>query len=401
MLPLRLSVVVVSWARPRALARCLTALSQMRSTRFEVVVVADEDGRNVARTLPLANRITLIPQDIANISHARNLGIAAAAGDVVAFIDDDAVPEPDWAEAILAAFEDPALCAATGPVIGRNGFSLQWGRMATDRTGRDRWLPESDGPRSGETVKIHGTNMAARRSCLALHGGFDPVFSFYLDETDLARRLAQAGEILRYIPGMRVHHGYAESPRRRADRVPTDLTDIGASTALFLRKHAPDQMDTAIDALVEDQRLRLLRLARARKIGATEMRSLSESLRQGIERGMNTDFHPKQSLSTPSRSFLPLRDVLPLPMSFRDGWRHKAPSLRALAAQDVAEDVPVFLILLEPTPRKHRLAFTDGGWWEQTGGLFGPSDRSGPRFQIWRRADRVAHEQSSLFGSAA
>ncbi|MDG3041469.1 glycosyltransferase family 2 protein [Roseicyclus marinus] len=397
MLPLRLSVVIVSWARPRALARCLTALSQMRSTRFELIVVADDDGLNVARRLSFSDRITFIRQDFANISAARNQGIVAAAGDVVAFIDDDAVPEPDWAEATLTAFEDPGLSAATGPVIGRNGLSLQWGLMATDRTGRDRWLAKDDTPGADETVKLHGTNMAIRRSCVTLLGGFDPVFGFYLDETDLARRLAYAGKVARYIPELRVHHGYAESPRRRADRVPTDLTDIGASTAIFLRKHAPDQIDTALTALVEDQRLRLLRLARGRKIGAAEMRRLSDSLRSGIETGLDRDFSPLQTLPDPSRGFVPLRDTLPPPLSIRDGWWHQAARLRAEAQNAVAMGHPVALIMLEPTPRKHKIAFTDGGWWEQTGGLFGPADRSEPRFQIWRRAGRAARERARLF----
>ena len=138
---LRLSAVVVSAGRPRALDRCLTALSQMQTTRAEVIVVADPAGMAVAQRHSQAARLTILPQDRPNISAARNAGIAAAAAEIVAFIDDDAVPEPGWAAALLAAFADPAIAAATGPVIGRNGISLQWGRMAVDRQGRDRWLP--------------------------------------------------------------------------------------------------------------------------------------------------------------------------------------------------------------------------------------------------------------------
>ena len=402
MQPSRLSVVVVSWGRPRALARCLTALSQMRSTRFEVIVVADADGLAVARGLPFADRLTLLDQTAENISVARNTGIRAAAGDVVAFLDDDAVPEPDWAEAILAAFADPGLTAVTGPVIGRNGISLQWGHMAFDRVGRDRWLTGAGAqPGTGEALKLHGTNMAFRTIELTRTGGFDPVFRFYLDETDLALRLHASGALLRYCPAMRVHHGYAESARRRADRVPTDLTDIGASTAFFLRKHAPDAMEGTLADLLADQRSRLMRLARARKIGPPEIRRLMEGLQSGIATGRAGDLPALSPLPRADRPFAPLRDALPPPLSRRAGWRHAAATLRAQAAADVAAGQPSALILLEPTPRKHRVSFTDGGWWEQVGGLYGPSDRSGPRFQFWRQSARVQHEWDRFFASSA
>lgn len=398
MQPLRLSVVIVSWGRPRALARCLTALSQMRSIRFEVIVVADPDGLSVARGLPFADRLILLYQIVENISVARNMGIAETAGDVIAFIDDDAVPEPDWAEAILSAFEDPDLNAVTGPVIGRNGISLQWGPMVFDRVGRDRWLTkDEDGPRKGEALKLHGTNMAFRAVDLRRTGGFDPSFRFYLDETDLAQRISAVGAVLRYWPRMRVHHGYEQSTRRRADRVPTDLSDIGASTAVFLRKHAPDMIEPALAELVSDQRTRLLRLARARKIGPSEMRRLMDSLQSGIQTGSTRDLAPVAPIESGDRRFLPLRETLPPSLVWRHGWRHRARALRDDAAADTARGQPSALLLLEPTPRKHRVSFTDGGWWEQTGGLYGPAARTEPRLQLWRYKARVLQERDRFF----
>lgn len=387
----RLSVVVVSAGRPRALVRCLTALGQMRSTRFEVIVVADADGLAMARTLPFADRLVLLPQELANISAARNAGVAAAAGDVIGFIDDDAVPEPGWAEAIMAGFAVPDVAAVTGPVLGRNGISLQWGLMAVDRLGRDRWLPDGEGPGDGEALKLHGTNMAVRRDALTLTGGFDTGFRFYLDETDLTLRLEAVGARLVYLPGAVVHHGFAASARRDADRVPLDLQDIGASSALFLRKHAPDQVEPALDQLITDQRARLLRLARRRRIGPVEMRNLMETLASGIAAGRDRDSDTPMPLRT-SRVFQPLRTEVPPPMQRLDGWRHGAAALRRTAAETLARGTPVALMLIEPTPRKHRVEFTEGGWWEQRGGLFGPSDRDGKRLQAWRYSSRVVAE---------
>ena len=389
----RLSVVVVSWGRPRALARCLTALGQQRTTRAEVIVVADEDGLAAARALPLAHRMTLLPQDVQNISAARNTGIAAAAGEVVAFVDDDAVPEPGWAEAMLSAFEAGDIAAATGPVLGRNGISLQWGRMAVNARGQDRW---TDAPRDGETLKLHGTNMAFRRADLTRTGGFDTGFRFFLEDTDMALRLAGAGLGSAYVPGAVVHHGFAASARRREDRVPLDLFDVGASSALFLARHAPEAREAALRDLETEQRLRLLRLVRRRKLDARGLRALMESLVAGIAEGRHRQ-GLVPAVAAPGRTFAALRDTVPPGMRLLCGWRHRAGALRAEAAEHVARGTPVALILLEPTPRKHRVGYTEGGWWEQTGGLYGPSDRTAPRMQAWRYANRIAAEQSRLF----
>lgn len=391
----RLSVVVVSWGRPRALARCLTALGQMRSVRFEVIVVADGDGLAVARGVPMAERLVLLEQEAANISAARNAGIAAAAGEVVAFIDDDAVPEPGWAEALLGAFETSDTAAVTGPVIGRNGFSLQWGRMAVDAQGRDRWLGEGEAPAPGEALKLHGTNMALRREVLTRTGGFDTGFAFYLDETDLALRLARAGLGLVYLPDAVVHHGFAASARRREDRVPLDLFDIGASSALFLRKHAPEALEAVLAELEAAQRARLLRLARKRKLGPEEMRRLMESLAAGIAAGRERP-STEPGIGGPERPFRAMREALPGAMRCLDGWVYRAGSSRSKAARHVAAGEPVALLLLEPTPRKHRLCFTETGWWEQRGGVFGPAERSAPRLQAWTPAARRAREWGRL-----
>jgi GT2 family glycosyltransferase len=396
----RLSVVVVSWGRPRALARCLTALGQMRSTRVEVIVVADADGLAVARGMPMAGRLVLLPQEGENISAARNAGIAAAAGEVVAFIDDDAVPEPGWAEALLGAFETDCLEAATGPVLGRNGISLQWGRMAVDALGRDRWLREGETPGAGETLKLHGTNMAMRRDVLSRTGGFDTGFRFYLDDTDLARRLADAGAVMAYLSRAVVHHGFAASARRREDRVPLDLFDIGASSALFLRKHAPDALEPALAELEAAQRARLLRLARRRKLGASEMRRLMESLAEGMADGRRRAPHVP-SVAAAARGFTPVRDALPPPALRIDGWVHRPGDARSRAAEALAAGQPAVLLLLEVSPRKHRVSFTEGGWWEQRGGVWGPADRSEPRLQAWRPQARRAREWrrlSSIWG---
>src|SRR5690606_23264203 len=159
--------------------------------------------------------------------------------------DDDAVPEPTWASRLAAPFAHPRVGAAGGFVRGRNGISFQWRALAVDHLGQDHPLevdPEGVSLHEGtatRAVKTQGTNCAFRRAGWLAAGGFDPAFRFYLDEADVNLRLAAAGHLTAVVPRAEVIHGFAASARRRADRVPADLTDIGASTAVFLRRHAP------------------------------------------------------------------------------------------------------------------------------------------------------------------
>lgn len=392
-----LSVVVASHGRPGALRRCLMALGQSISGPIEVIVVADKEGLEAVAHLPNAERIKTVLQAQPNLAQARNDGIAHAAGDIVGFLDDDAVPEPTWAGAIKAAFqEDPARSAVTGPVLGRNGISLQWGSMAVDAQGRDMPFaePEAALP-SGLCRKLHGTNMAIRRDILLSLGGFDPAFRFYLDDTDLALCLAGAGHQVHWLHHAQVHHEFAASERRNSDRVPLSLFDVGASTVVFLRKHAPGELDDALRRLAEDQRARLFRFVRKRKLGARDVEDLMRSLRAGIDDGSSRSFGDHQIVDRKTA----FSTLMPEPGADEPpsdqvlcGRRIHAARLRDEAARLTSEGARVTLFLFEPTPRAHKVSYCDGGWWEQIGGLYGRSDRNTPRFQIWRAKNRVFQE---------
>lgn len=388
-----LSIVVASYGRPGALCRCLIGLSQLAFAPVEVVVVADKAGLAAISDLPFADRLKTVLQAEPNVGRARNDGIAQASGDVVAFIDDDAVAEPTWAARIMSAFgADPRLAAVTGSVLGRNGISTQWGSMGVDQQGRDFTISEPDHRLDGGVVrKLHGTNMAVRRTVLHSIGGFDPAFRFYLDDTDLAFRIGTRGLKTRFLPSAVVHHAFGPSAQRDADRVPLSLYDIGASTAAFLRKHAPGDMDEAIARLAEDQRARLFRLVRRRKIGARAMKALTDGLREGLDEGRARPIGHHEAVSSIA-TFLPLFDQPVARDEVLSGKRGKAAQLRSEAQALVDEGARVSLFLFEPTPRAHRVRFTDGGWWEQSGGVWGRSDRNMPRIQAWRIDTRLFSE---------
>ncbi len=124
---MQLSVVIVSRHRTDALLRAIAGVRQNDHVDLELVVVADPAG--CAAVWALGLPIKLVAFDAANISAARNAGIAVAGGQMIAFLDDDAVPEPTWAGRLVAPFADDAVHQAGGFVRGRNGISYQWRAM--------------------------------------------------------------------------------------------------------------------------------------------------------------------------------------------------------------------------------------------------------------------------------
>ena len=413
--PVLVSIVIVSRGRPGSLTWCLTGIDGLDYPAFEVVVVADPAGVEAVRASGFGARVKLIGFDEANIAAARNAGIVQAAGEIVAFIDDDAVPEPTWLQRLVAAFQTPRVTAAGGFVRGRNGFSFQWQAREVDHGGRARRLaidgsaPVLPRPTPGFAIKTEGTNMAVRRDVLAAMGGFDPGFRFYLDETDLNLRLAGLRKQTAIVPGAEVHHAYAASDRRRADRAVTDLSQIGASAAYFLRKHCPTQERAErLNEIMRDQQMRVFDQVRARLIRQSEVGPLIAGLKRGVQEGMSRPITGLAPLIGPNSGFLrfaPRRrggTVLA-------GRIWQARRLRREAAERAAAGENVTLFLFGPSARYHRVRFTPGGYWEQNGGLWGRSDRAGPVFQavgfetrLRREVDRVAemrgleHENGAL-----
>lgn len=379
------SVIIVSRHRPAALLRAITSLRQQDHANFELIVVADP-----AALAGLAQDIRKIPFDEANISVARNLGLAVAAGEIVAFIDDDAVAEPTWLTRLTAPFANPDVMASTGFVRGRNGISWQWRACEVDHLGQDHPLEITGltlrGP-NPRAIKTQGTNCAFRSSALCAIGGFDPAFRFYLDEADVNLRMACLTAI---VPNAEVHHGYLASVRRRHDRLPLSLFDIGASTAAFLRRHAPSEVNP--ERLIAQQTQRLAAWQRAGKMTARQADDLLVSLHLGWQEGLVRPLRSAEILPRTVADFLPLGGIGPRIGTVLAGriWSRK--SLRERAERAVAQGHIATVICLSPTRRAHFVEFDPAGFWLQQGGIWGRADRSDPRI-IWGNfSRRVAQE---------
>jgi O-antigen biosynthesis protein len=395
---LPVSIVIASRNRPALLQRALTALTQQDHPQIEVIVVADTEAAEQVRARGLP--VKIVPFDRANVAAARNAGIVLAGAEVVAFLDDDAVPEPTWARRLAEPFANDRVMQAGGYVRGRNGISFQWRAMAVDATGRDHQLDLPDmvtlhAGSAHRAIKTQGTNCAFRRSALLAAGGFDPAFRFYLDDADLNLRLAARGGLTAVVPGAEVHHGFAPSDRRRADRAPRTLRDIGASSAVFLRRHAPDRLDAALDDLRRAQRRRLLAGMQDGRLEPCDVVRLMTTLEEGIVEGRaEPRAAPKPLVAT--AAFRPIHGTGPRPGRVISGRTWQARLLARQAAEAAAKGAVVTVLALGPLPRRHRMRFDPAGYWWQEGGLWSASCRSDPVWWPWHWNARSAREAERL-----
>ena len=390
------SLIIVSRHRTASLLRTIKAVQLQDHAALELIVVADPDAAGAVRALGLP--IKVVEFDQANIAAARNAGLAVAAGDQVAFLDDDAVPEPTWISRLTAAFANPRVRVAVGFVRGRNGISDQWRACDVDQFGWDHTVAVDRhavtllAGTALRAVKAQGTNSAFRRAELLAIGGFDEGFRFYLDDADISLRLARLGGLTAVVPNAVVQHGFAPSRQRRADRVPLTLHDIGASTAYFLRRHAPnadmaDQHQTHRHA----QRARLLTHMVKGGMEPRDIAPLLAGFDQGWVAGLACVMADPIPLTGEPQPFQPL-GTHPRDGALISGRIWQRRELKRRAGVETATGKIVTVIYLSPTTWYHRHHFESDGFWLQQGGVCGRSLRDQPPLRIKSFAARLSEE---------
>ncbi len=392
-----ISVIVASHRRPKWLARCVTALGQLDYPAFEIVIAADETGLAAVKDHPLAPHLKTVLCPEANISQTRNAGVALARGDICGFLDDDAVPEPLWLRYHAEALSQTNAAASVGYVRGRNGISFQSRAESVDTEGethREQSPPEQPFVPDLETeraVKLVGTNFAIRRDVLAALGGFDPTYRYYLDDTDLSLRLMKAGYKAAVAPLAEVHHASAASARRTPQRCPRDLSDIGRSGAVYLRRHS--SASEALFKRIQDRERR--RLTRHLVQGTCEPRDMAQllaSLDAGWQAGLTENLPDLPPLDSPESTPL----LIPNRPAGHSVFTSRRPGRQGAiksAQRRVADGERASVFSYSLTSLRHHVRFLDSGVWLQTGGQFGKSTRSSPWFR-WCRFARRAQEET-------
>lgn len=203
----RISVVVCSYNGERTIRECLEGLAQLDYPDFEVIIV--DDGSTDA-TPSVARQCGYAPITTAHrgLSQARNVGIEAATGEIVAFLDDDAHPDPHWLTYLAITFLRTSHVGVGGPNIApaRDGVVAE---CVANAPGGPVHILLSD----QEAEHVPGCNMAFRKADLQAIGGFDPQFRTAGDDVDVCWRLRQAGGTLGFSPAAVVWHHRRNSVR--------------------------------------------------------------------------------------------------------------------------------------------------------------------------------------------
>jgi cellulose synthase/poly-beta-1,6-N-acetylglucosamine synthase-like glycosyltransferase len=228
-----ISVVVCSYNGAQRIRDCLEGISRLEYPRFEVIMVDDGSTDNtseIARQFP----VRLIRTEQRGLSHARNTGLRAAAGDIVAYIDDDARPDPHWLTDLASSFAGTNHAGVGGPNIAPISASF-----TSECFARAPGCPVQVLLSDEEAEHIPGCNMAFRRECLEAIGGFDQRFRVAGDDVDLCWRLQARGWTLGFHPGAMVWH----DPRRSLRSYWRQQSGYGKAEALLETKW-PEKYDS-------------------------------------------------------------------------------------------------------------------------------------------------------------
>ena len=227
-----ISVIIATFGRHDLLRRCVRSVIANDYEDYEILVIDQEEGGPLKAALASEDpggKIRYLQLPRSGLSRARNFGVQESGGDILAFIDDDAVACPGWLTAIADAFSlglepSPALLAGRIRPLWPDGGAPEWYPEPRrfllglyDLGDEIREMPEHDQP--------VGANMAGLREVIVSAGGFEERLGVNVygaapmiagEDTLLSMRVRKAGGSIYYHPGMMVHHQISRNKLARS-----------------------------------------------------------------------------------------------------------------------------------------------------------------------------------------
>jgi len=218
--PLFITVAIQTYNRAATLTETLESLRELRCPQtadYEILVVDNNSSDDTPEVIQkyrdrLAPRLRSVVEPHQGLSHARNRALREAQGQIVSFLDDDVIVDPDWLSAVAAAFEEHA-----ATVVGGRSYLIF-------RSQRPAWLPRhyefflsrldyGDHVIVDTDNDLYGLNFSVRKD-VALHvGGFNPSLGRCGpaslrsgEESDLLRKIRAGGGVAVYEPRAVVGH---------------------------------------------------------------------------------------------------------------------------------------------------------------------------------------------------
>src|SRR5688572_6316496 len=202
-----ISVVVCTYNGSRTLRNCLEGLTRLEYPNHEIIVVDDgstDDSAQIAHQYP----VRLIGQRNKGLSSARNTGMGAATGEIIAYLDDDAWPDPHWLHYLAWTYMTTDYAAVGGPNIPPPEDCAIAACVANSPGGPAHVMVSHR-----DAEHIPGCNCSFRTKELSAIGGFDAQFRTAGDDVDVCWRLLEHGGKIGFHAGAMVWHHRRASVR--------------------------------------------------------------------------------------------------------------------------------------------------------------------------------------------
>ncbi len=217
----RISVIIPVHNGQETIAKCLDSILSLDHSSFEVIIVDDGSTDGTAEICRSYNKVRLIGVDRGGPSRARNVGIVAAHGELVAFTDGDCVVESNWLTELETGFGRPEIAGVGGDQKSPDDETWM-GRRIQEFLKCIGFMTEyiKTGTTVRETEHNPSCNVMYRKSVLEEVGGFDEAL-FPSEDVDMDLRIRRRGCLLLYNPEAVVGHyrprsyqGFASMMRR-------------------------------------------------------------------------------------------------------------------------------------------------------------------------------------------
>src|SRR5262245_43917682 len=235
----KVSVIVCSYNGESTIGETLAALKKLEYPNYEVIVIDDGSTDQTSAIAREYDVRLLIHTENNGLSVARNHGLNNATGEIIAYIDDDAYPDPFWLHYLVDCFQQMEYAGVGGPNLPPQDDGMIADCVANAPGGPVHVMLTDE-----IAEHIPGCNMAFRRERLLAIGGFDPRFRVAGDDVDICWRLQEQGWTLGFAPSAVVWHhrrnsfksyfkqqrGYAKAEALLAEKWPAKYNGVGHLT---------------------------------------------------------------------------------------------------------------------------------------------------------------------------
>jgi GT2 family glycosyltransferase len=281
------TVIICTRDRPKELNRCLEAVAELDYPNFDVLVVDNAPSDDQARQVAIGWGARYVLEPTVGLSRARNRGARTSGAEIVAFLDDDSLPEAEWLARLAAPFNDPSVMAVTGRIVAPDeqpqspltpvSGSDNGNREAVFDLKTPFWFERANFGGIGD-----GGNMAFRRRAFDIWPGFDERLgrgavidggeehNAFFSLLERGYRIAQARTAV-------VYHSVPRDEKELRAWLLRNLASAAAYTVLIFVEHPAHRrvaMKYAFEALRGTTRPWRLPIARPRRRVVSRLRML-------------------------------------------------------------------------------------------------------------------------------